>query len=567
MTRAGHCGSLPKRTDLVGRNNTCENIITVLSSNNAVEIVAPLGYGKTSVVIEVAHRMIERQKFVAYVQSRGVTCVEDLASKIIEALGFVPGEDTITEALRRICSLKFKSVVLIIENIDDLLHLEEQVSKDEYHQEAKSRMDCAEMRGKYTKDDFLTFLKDIGQSQTIYLVLTSREKNDLNESFPVELIDLEPLNDNDSAALLAKCEDSLDDDLIKDLVRVCGGIPLRICTVLSILERTVHTQNPEKCAQRLSTSSASSLVRELNPDVIANEDRIDKYLQICFDRLSQESQKILVMFSTFPGSFTQEQFKAVFESSIGGDLQTFLNCLSQSNILRFDKTSFHYSLHPLMRDFLSLRPEHKEAKSVFIRRYSDFAVELCKTFLTKDSKSAIERYGAEKENIREAMAWCGDDHPELHQTVREQCIAAFNRSAVFLAKVMRSQEFESLFFKLANQCRYDMHLYSACLTHIGMKIVLSCTGTPGFCPRALYRAKSFLSYANDIQSRLTNVNEATGAQCLSKLGFCCVREGLVDEGYEHLNEALKLRRERAEKSNNTEDQVMLAACLNDLAGW
>ena len=65
----------------------------------------------------------------------------------------------------------------------------------------------------------------------------------------VELIDLDPLNDNDSAALFARSEDSLDDDLIKDLVRVCGGIPLFICTVLSILKR----ENPEKCARRLST--------------------------------------------------------------------------------------------------------------------------------------------------------------------------------------------------------------------------------------------------------------------------------------------------------------------------
>ena len=561
--QSGHCGRLPDQTDLMGRNETCENIITALSSNKACEIVAPPGYGKTSVVIEVAHRMIKRGKFVAYVKPRGVTCVEDLASKIIEALGFDPGEDTITEAIRRISALKTKTVVLIIENIDNLLHLEDQVSNDEYHQELKSRKYCAKMRGKNTKDDFLTFLKDIGQSPTIHLVLTSRETYDFNVCFPIELIDLDPLNDNDSAALFAKSEDSLDDDLIKDLVRVCGGIPLIICTVLSILKR----ENPEKCARRLSTCSPSSLVRELNPDFIANEDRIDNCLQICFDRLSQESQKILVMFSTFPYRFTQEQFKAVFESSIRGDLQTCLNCLKQSSLVRFHRRSCHYSLHPFLRDFFSLKPEHKQAKSVFIRHYSDLAVELCKTFLTKDSKSAIEHYGAEKENIREAMAWCGDDHPELDLTVREQCIAAFNKSAVFLAKVMRKQEFESLFCKLAYQCRYDMHLYSACLTNIGMKIVLSCTCTPHICPRALYRAKSFLSYANDIQSKYKDVNEATRAQCLSKLGFCRVCEGRVVEGYEHLDEAFKLRRERAEKSKKTKDKVMLAACFNDLAGW
>ena len=102
--QSGHYGNLPDRIDLVGRNETCERIITALSSNKAVEIVAPPGYGKTSVVIEVAHRMIERKTFVAYVKGRGVTCVEDLASTIIETLGYVPGENTITEVLSYISS-------------------------------------------------------------------------------------------------------------------------------------------------------------------------------------------------------------------------------------------------------------------------------------------------------------------------------------------------------------------------------------------------------------------------------------------------------------------------------
>ena len=99
-----------------------------------------------------------------------------------------------------------------------------------------------------------------------------------------------------------------------------------------------------------------------------------------------------------------------------------------------------------------------------------------------------------------------------------------------------------------------------------MNIVLSCTCTPFICSRALYRAKSLLSDANDIQSERNDVNNSNRAQCLSKLGFCCVREGRVEEGYVHLEEALKLRRERAEKSNKRKDKVMLAACLNDLAG-
>ncbi len=562
---SGHCGSLPDRTDLVGRDNTCEQVITTLTSNKAVEVVAPPGYGKTSVVIEVAHRMIEKGKFVAYVKTRRVTCVEDLGSRIIEALGAVPGEDPIWETLRRIRDLQSKSVLLIIENIDNLLHLEDQVSNEKNDQE--SEVYCAKMRGKYKKDDFLTFFKDIGQSPNIHLVLTSREKDDFSVSFPIDLIELQSLSDKDSETLFKKRDENLADDLIKELVRVCGGIPLVICTVLSILQK----ENPRNLTRMLSTSSPCSLIKELNPDFIANEDRIDNCLQVCFNRLNRENQKVLLMISTFPHRCTQKQFLAVFEALLGVDLKTCLSCLKHSTLLRFDRSSCHYSLHPFIRDFFSLMPQHAEFKAVFIRHYSDLAVTLCKQFLSQDSKSAIDCYRDEKENIREAMAWCGDNHdPEVDQKTREHCIRSFNKSAVFLAKMMRKQEFESLFCKLSHRCRYDMHLYSACLTEIGMKIVLSCTCTPHICPRALYRAKCFLSRANDIQNDIMSshsaFDESTRAQCLSKLGFCLVRVGRFESGFELLNQALTSRRNRAEQSTKNKDKVMLAACYNDLAG-
>ena len=560
--QSGHFGSLPDRTNLVGRSNICGNIISALSSNKAVEIVAPPGYGKTSVVIEVAHRMMEVKKAIVYVNPRDVTCVEDLENKIIEALGFVSGENTMTKIFRCLFSLGKNSVLLIIENIDNLLHLEDQVSNAKYHQELEATNNCAKVCGKYMKNDFLMFFKDLGQSPNVQLLLTSRETYDFNVYFRIELIDLEPLNEKDSASMFAKCDDGLEDDLIKDLVRVCGGIPLVICIVISILKK----ENPQEAARRLCTTPPRVLARELDAVFLANEDRIYKCLQICFDRLSQENQKILVMFSTFPCTFTREQFQAVFESSVEGDLQTCLNCLKQSSLLRFNRRKCYFSLHPFIRDFFSLKPGHTEAKSVFIRHYSALAVTLYKTFLSKDCKSAIDQYILEKNNIREAMAWCGDDHPDLDQTLREHCIQAFNKSAVFLAKVMHKQEFRSLFDKFAHRCH--MQLRSACLTNIGMKVVLSCTCTPHICQRALNQAKETLTQANKIQSTAKDFSDATRAQCLSKLGFCCVCEGRVSEGFEYIDIALKLRKDRAKAEfEKSKDQVMMAACLNDLAGF
>ena len=200
-----------------------------------------------------------------------------------------------------------------------------------------------------------------------------------------------------------------------------------------------------------------------------------------------------------------------------------------------------------------MQPKHAEAKSLFLRHYSDVIVGLNKELLSKRSKSAFTRYWEEKENIREAMAWCGDDHPDLEDELREHCIDAFNKAVVFLAKVTRKQEFESLFCKLAQKFCHDLPRYSACLTAIGMKIVLSCSCTPQIYSRALNRAKSVLTEALEIHSVKT-VDDATCAQCFSKLRFCLVREGLCEDG--------------CEESGKTKERwrVMLAACYDDLAG-
>jgi len=506
--------------------------------------------------------MIKRGKFVAYVNPRGVACVEDLGSKIIEALGADANEDPIKETMRRLRAFEPKRVVLIIENIDNLLHVEDrdQASNEEHDQE--SGIYCAKMRGKYKKDDFLAFLMDLGQCPAIHLVLTSREIVDFSLCFASELIELEPLSDEDSATLFTKRDKSLEKELVRNLVRVCGGIPLVICTVLATLKK----DNSLSLTRRLSASTPRLLIKELNRGFIAIENRIDKCLEVCFNRLSKEKQDVLVKISTFPHGFTEEHFIAVFKPPPDLDLGTCINRLKQCSLLRFDRRSCHYSLHPFLRDYFSLMPQHTAAKSIFIRHYSDLTIKLCKQFLSRDSQSAIEQYRNEKENIREAMKWCGDDHSELDQTTREHCIRCFNKSGVFLAKMMRKQEFESLFCKLSYRCRYDMHLYSACLTNMGMKIVLSCTCTPHICPTALHRAKCILSRAHEIQSSLVALDDATRAQCLSKLAFCFVREGHVDSGYNLFNQALTLRKGRTEHSVKNKDKVMLAACYNDLAG-
>ena len=536
-------------------------------SDKAVEIVAPYGYGKTSVVVEAARRMIAKGKHVVYVNPRGVTCVEDLASKIIEELGEHPSDHTIEECLYRIRSLKNKTV-LVVENLDNLLYLEKQFSSEKYHQEVETshhgeKYCSTKIRGQYKREEFLSFVKEIGESSTIQLVLTSTEPNDFL-SFPIDLIKLPPLSKEDSSTLFKDHYGNLDENTVNKLVDIGGGIPLIIFTVMSRLKN--ENEDAETLAERLSTSQGGDLIKELNPRNLPLEERIYDCLEEYFGRLSEDDQYALVMLSTFPDKFTQTQLFAVFQTVLGLDLASCISSLKYSSFFPFERTSDLYCLPSYIRTFCSVQSRHVEAKSLFLHHYSDLVVNLSKDFLTKDSQSAVKRYRDEKDNIKEAMVWCGNDHPELAEDLREKCIDAFNKAAVFLANVMRKQEFESLFCKLAYQCRHDLKRHSACLTAIGTNIVLSFTCTPWICFTAWYRAKCVLSQANDIQESVETVDDATRAECLSKLGLCRVGEGHEIQGFECLNQALALRTTRWEQSSKEKDRVMLAACHNDLAG-
>ena len=274
---------------------------------------------------------------------------------------------------------------------------------------------------------FSTFIKEIGQTKKIHLILTSTETNDFSVFFPIELIELLPLSEYDSYALFKERDQSLDENTVKRLVAICGGIPLIISTVLSILK----TRNPQNFTRRLSICTPLELFRELSPEFLPLEDHIAQCLKVCFNRLSQENQDILVMLSTFPHRFTQAQFHAVFNSSTTLNLETCLDSLKHSSLLRFERDSCYYCIHPLIRKFCSVQSQHKEPKSSFISHYCDATVALSDKVFSPDSKTAVEQYRDEKENIREAAAWCEDEHPDIDQDLREYCIDAFIKAAVF----------------------------------------------------------------------------------------------------------------------------------------
>ncbi|KQW28446.1 MULTISPECIES: ATP-binding protein [Pseudomonas] len=113
-------GTLPARTRLIGRDDDIQMIVERLQAPELFTIVGPGGVGKTSLAVEVGHRLAaecnERVRFVDLAQ------VEDAAlvpSSLAASLGIaVQAEDTIFALLAH---LRDARLVLIIDNCEHLI--------------------------------------------------------------------------------------------------------------------------------------------------------------------------------------------------------------------------------------------------------------------------------------------------------------------------------------------------------------------------------------------------------------------------------------------------------------
>ena len=108
-------------------------------------------------------------------------------------------------------------MVLIIENLDNLLHLEKNRDLEPPGPRGEEYCSkCSKINVKSKKDDFLTFIKEIGQTEKINLILTSTEANDFSIFFPIELIELQALSEEDSSSLFKERDQSLDETTVKN---------------------------------------------------------------------------------------------------------------------------------------------------------------------------------------------------------------------------------------------------------------------------------------------------------------------------------------------------------------
>ena len=512
---------LPKKIPkFIGRVEVCEkisNLLTVGGDENTclITVVAPPGFGKTAVAINIGYIMLEKGKDVLYVSLRTVTSVTLAAKNMLEAIGIPVGDTPVSQLKKFLTSLQ-RDMVLILDNAEDLQTGEE--------------------------EQFNNFLEEIGQHarNLVTLITTRIPLSKLDFPFITDHIALKPLDEAESFAFLKSQAPDIPDQQARRFAwpRACGGIPLLLKLTASYLKS--KTVDPTDLHRKLQ-NCPHSFLKGKDPKV----EELFLLLKVFYNHLRREVKKALTYLAAFPTIFTRKEAKDVlFSSEDCLEFQILLNNLESHSLVQRDgdnNAEAQYSLHPLIQAFCKACSDnackgYNTAMTLFSHHYLSLLQQLNDDFITTNCKPAIDKYHINKVNIRHALAASADGDEDL------KCygLGVSTETLGFLAKVMNKDEFMSLYSKFLEMSRElrDKTLYSECLVSIGFQQVCY----HGYKDACRTSAKKSLQEAHDLQHQLgSNDTECLG-HCKCKLGLCTVASGNTKEGISLIAQGIGIRK-------------------------
>ena len=402
-----------KLSTFIGRDSEVNTISSLLVEKDygIVSVVGGPGFGKSTIAIEVAHRLIEQHHIpVIFSYLSNTSTMAEVAQRLCLDIGVYPGEDPMSSLIYWLKNIE-KKVVLVMDNIEQLLE--------------------EETRSQFTE---LVHLLRKNSCQRLQIVTTSRTKFSI-ANLTIENVVVEQMDNDSSVELLRKsCPNAkVGDEYLHKLANLCGHVPLALCIAASRLQ---DVDDPDELLKWLTEKPMDTL-QTSEPG-----HRVQKAINMSFEMLSNKDKKAFVRISVFCGNFTRNMAQEVINRE-GRETQDFLNNLvNRSLIQRGDPRFF---IHPLVRRFLTdhdqLQDERAKAQELMVEHFLKMCHLLTVNYYSKDGFSkARELLKKDAHNVEETLKVFQSQGANVNPNIIESLVSSdiFRSSSRFFYNLIRN---------------------------------------------------------------------------------------------------------------------------------
>ena len=544
-------GTLPcKPVHFYGRDEHLNEIVDTLSESNGKRLVVITGlpgFGKSCLAQKIGHAMAEKKFQVIFLCLREIRSVWKMCENILMSLRVSMCPSLTSKqselALRHLRSLTTRTI-LILDNAEDLLAIREEMNK------------------------FNRFVKELASyAVQVKCVITSREICSTSCQVPVKLVKLLSLETVAAAKLLqAKVEDNtglqLGDEEAKTIANLCLNVPLILHAAAAYIENVGGPQALIEVLRRHSAPLELANKEALSPDL-----QMKTFLYDCLQQLGPELEKALISLAVFPAAFHREQVSIVFDGQQADLLiqDDILLKLGKKSLVHRNVETNEYFVHRVIQLCCEEKAKkdenlyvcYNEARERFVQHYLRLVSELHRNFLCKDVlKETICRYWREEQHIIQAIVWALQSGSSLSTS----CVQVLNNAVVFLAKVMKRQDFEDIYHAVIAAFKGDAQVMADCLTCVGIKLIYCCE-CHRTCSVVSETSYNVLQKALELYRQMNVKDGELLAQCYSKIARCMAKNGTRTKALELSEQALQMREKMREK-----EPFKYAACCHDRAG-
>ena len=376
---------LPDRlSNFTARDNEIGNVITSLVKEKkaVVSLHGGPGFGKTSIAIEVSHKLNENPNIsVVFSQLTFATNVDEMIRQLCIDVGVNYEDDPKSSLILWLRKIESK-VIFVMDNIDNLIH-DKDIDPSHFY-------------------EFIRLLRK-NSSQTCQIITTSRISYEIPELVTVE-VKIEEMDDGACMKLLKNHCPGQDDEFLRELAKRCGKIPLAMCVAGP---RVKEFKKPHELLQHLQQQPMKTLQsRKTNKYV-------DQAIKMSYQKCSDEDKKILIRLAVFEGSFGKDAAETVIEKDSLDAANILHGLVSQSLIKQL--AEFRYSFHLLIKEFLveqrngenEMKKQAMRAELLMVEYYLKLGYHLTMESYSKDGyKESREALKEEAHHVQNVLEIC-----------------------------------------------------------------------------------------------------------------------------------------------------------------